>query len=251
MNFVMTQPKANKSVPSRHRIFVIAIACFHKWWDGHVGKQNNSKISNKFCKIIESNSQQTSSLLSFIPTWPPLCHVKTFHSQLMICSDRVWILAFSHENTYGPRLWWREYVQSWSPISSLQAFFLFVDTKNSGQFQSRKWPESVLFVLTKWKPASEDEIEALHDVIAVEVNSFKWNELPYLRQHKLFFHRFLRFPQLLIWQSSSITLRLQNGHSCKISLYRRTSCCEIMFVTSYMKLRHIFSSSQDRLEFVF
>ena len=123
--------------------------------------------------------------------------------------------------------------------------------QDPGHFQSRKWPESVLLVLTKWKPDSGDEIEALHDVIAVEVNSFKWNALPFLRQHELFFHRFLRFPQLLIWQSSSITLRIQNGHSCKISLYRRASCCEIMFVTSYMNLRRIFSSSQDRLEFVF
>lgn len=44
--------------------------------------------------------------------------------------------------------------------------------QDSGQFQSRKWPGSVL-VLTKSKPDSGDEIEALHDVIGVEVDSFK------------------------------------------------------------------------------
>ena len=38
-----------------------------------------SKISNKFCITIESNSQRTFSLLFFIPTWPPLRHVKTLH----------------------------------------------------------------------------------------------------------------------------------------------------------------------------
>ena len=29
------------------------------WWDGHVGVQNNGKMSLKFCIIIESNSQET------------------------------------------------------------------------------------------------------------------------------------------------------------------------------------------------
>ena len=30
------------------------------WWGGHVGVQNNGKMSLKFCIIIESNSQKTS-----------------------------------------------------------------------------------------------------------------------------------------------------------------------------------------------
>ena len=29
------------------------------WWDGHVGAQNNGKMSLKFCIITESNSQKT------------------------------------------------------------------------------------------------------------------------------------------------------------------------------------------------
>ena len=29
------------------------------WWDGHVGVQNNGKMSLKFCIIVESNSQKT------------------------------------------------------------------------------------------------------------------------------------------------------------------------------------------------
>ena len=43
--------------------------------------------------------------------------------------------------------------------------------QDSGQFQSRKWQESVL-LLTKSKPDSGDEIEALRDGIGFEVNSF-------------------------------------------------------------------------------
>ena len=33
------------------------------WWDGHVGVQNNDKMSLKFCIIIESNSQKTFSAI--------------------------------------------------------------------------------------------------------------------------------------------------------------------------------------------
>ena len=47
------------------------------WWDGHIGVQNNGKISFKFCLIIESNSQRTFSLLFCTPTWPPWRHMKT------------------------------------------------------------------------------------------------------------------------------------------------------------------------------
>jgi len=50
------------------------------WYDDHADIQNNSKISNKFCIIIESNSQKIFSILFFIPTWLLLCHVKTIHT---------------------------------------------------------------------------------------------------------------------------------------------------------------------------
>ena len=33
------------------------------WWDGHVGVQNNGKMSLTFCIIIESNSQKTFSAI--------------------------------------------------------------------------------------------------------------------------------------------------------------------------------------------
>ena len=49
-----------------------------------------SKISNKFCRTIESNSQMTFSLLFFIPTWPPLRHVKTLHYVVFLWSC-VWV----------------------------------------------------------------------------------------------------------------------------------------------------------------
>ena len=52
----------------------------HTWWDGRVGIQNNSKISNTFCIIIESSSQKTLSLLFSRPTWSPLRQAKTLHT---------------------------------------------------------------------------------------------------------------------------------------------------------------------------
>ena len=46
-----------------------------------------------------------------------------------------------------------------------------LQSRPQSQFQSREWPDSVFFVLTKQKTDSGDEIEALNDGIGIEVNS--------------------------------------------------------------------------------
>ena len=47
------------------------------WWNGHLGcKKSNSKMSLKFCIIMESNS-----LLFFPPIWPPWSLVRAINHQ--------------------------------------------------------------------------------------------------------------------------------------------------------------------------
>ena len=42
-----------------------------KWWDGHIGGQNNRKMSHKFYLIIESNSQDFFAIVlsTNLPPW--------------------------------------------------------------------------------------------------------------------------------------------------------------------------------------
>ena len=63
------------------------------WWDGHVGVQNNGKMSLQFCIMIESNSPPPPkfSLLFCTPIWPPWRHLKTENTiwrYLGICTAR-------------------------------------------------------------------------------------------------------------------------------------------------------------------
>ena len=72
----------NTSRPCLWMVFLLT------WWDGHVGIQTNSNISNKFCIMTGSNSHKTFSLLFFIPTWPAWRHVKTLHTKFELQYQR-------------------------------------------------------------------------------------------------------------------------------------------------------------------
>ena len=87
--------------------------------------------------------------------------------------------------------------QSFQSLWSWNTYGLRLQSRPQSQFQSRKWQDSMFFVLTKQKADPGEEIEALNDGFGIEVNSLLVKRVTLtLRQYKFFFHRFLAFYNL-------------------------------------------------------
>ena len=175
------------------------------WWDGHVGIHNNSLYRTSLNRVkfpkdffafdlytnmaVVTSCENTSFSINGLLR---LCLYlqKNLNAGLLLDTRTCRKVAIAKIWPYGTcsaslrifhSVWSWERIWSEALVTKICSKFKsnLVPTglfsvgwhQDSGQFQSRKWQESVL-LLTKSKPDSGDEIEALRDGIGFEVNSF-------------------------------------------------------------------------------